>query len=697
MSLATGRLATGTVRATTGVFSGNSIGHGITPTSINQIPEGKITATIYSFIRDGRYQDVIKILSNETQNQSRAALSLLGYCYYQVQEYHTACDCYEELVKLFPDNHDYRLYYAQSLFKAGQYAAAQKACAAIDNPAIAPQILKLEAAIRYEMEDYPGCKELIDQTPQDDPDNMANNACLLLKEGKIDDACKLYMDASKIVGFRPDLVYHTALCHYLVKDYGQSLKKIAEIIERGIRDHPELSVGMATEGVEVKSVGNSQVLHETFLIEAFNLKAAIEYHLKNYDAAREALSDMPPRQEWELDQVTLHNQGLMNMDSDPSAGFEKLGFLLQQSPCPQETFGNLLLLYVKYDFLDSAADLLAENAHVAASSLSPYLYDFLDATLVRNSAPEEAYKKFDDLGEKHIDVLRKLTKQVQEARTVHDEEGLKQLVFEYDDAVNRYIPILMAQAKIYWDKDNYSMVEKIFRKSVEFCNEHDLWKLNVAHVLFMQENKYKEAISFYEPAVKKQYDNILDVTAIVLANLCVAYIMTSQNEEAEDLMRRIEKEEERVAFEDPAKRTYHLCIVNLVIGTLYCSKGNFEFGISRIMKSLEPFNKKVLHPHSLQLGTDTWYYAKRCFVSLYETLAKHMIILKDSVFLEILEFFDACEFHGRNIPVMVDPLAPNASQSPTGHRPLGFDMDDSASTVSSEARLLKALFLKLYD
>lgn len=84
------------------------------------------------------------------------------------------------------------------------------------------------------------------------------------------------------------------------------------------------------------------------------------------------------------------------------------------------------------------------------------------------------------------------------------------------------------------------------------------------------------------------------MTAIVLANLCVSYIMTSQNEEAEDLMRRIEKEEERVAFEDPNRRTYHLCIVNLVIGTLYCSKGNYEFGISRIMKSLEPFNKKVM-------------------------------------------------------------------------------------------------------
>ena len=72
----------------------------------------------------------------------------------------------------------------------------------------------------------------------------------------------------------------------------------------------------------------------------------------------------------------------------------------------------------------------------------------------------------------------------------------------------RYIPVLMQQAKIYWDMENYQQVEKIFRKSVEFCNEHDIWKLNVAHVLFMQENKYKEATGFYEPIVKKNYDNV---------------------------------------------------------------------------------------------------------------------------------------------------------------------------------------------
>jgi tetratricopeptide repeat protein 30 len=57
-----------------------------------QVPEGKYTSTIYTFIKDGRYLDVIKILSNEMQTfpKSRAALSLLGYCYYQIQDYSNA-------------------------------------------------------------------------------------------------------------------------------------------------------------------------------------------------------------------------------------------------------------------------------------------------------------------------------------------------------------------------------------------------------------------------------------------------------------------------------------------------------------------------------------------------------------------------------------------------------------------------------
>ena len=43
-------------------------------------------------------------------------------------------------------------------------------------------------------------------------------------------------------------------------------------------------------------------------------------------------------------------------------------------------------------------------------------------------------------------------------------------------------------------------------------------------------------------------------------------------------MRKIEKEEEILSYDDPDRKTFHLCIVNLVIGTLYCAKGNYQVG-----------------------------------------------------------------------------------------------------------------------
>lgn len=79
------------------------------------------------------------------------------------------------------------------------------------------------------------------------------------------------------MGYNCELAYNIALCHYKRNELGQVLKYIAEIIEKGVREHPELGVGSNAEGIDVRSVGNTQALKETALIEAFNLKAALEY------------------------------------------------------------------------------------------------------------------------------------------------------------------------------------------------------------------------------------------------------------------------------------------------------------------------------------------------------------------------------------------------------------------------------------
>lgn len=643
------------------------------------INDGEYTKAIYTMIKEGLFKEAIAVLNQQFQanTNSRAALSLLGYCYYFTQDFVNAANCYEHLTVVCPEIDDYKLYYAQSLYQACFYQEAMKVTCQIENPEYQTKIVKLQAAIKYGEEDLAAAKSLVDQSPPGDPDTEVNLGCLLFKEGRYEEACKKFMTAMQVEGYVPDLSYNIALCYYRLKQYALALKHIAEIIERGIREHPELSVGMNTEGIEVRSVGNTITLHETALIEAFNLKAAIEYQLKNFDAAKEALTDMPPRGEEELDPVTLHNQALMNMETHPTEGFEKLQFLIQQNPFPPETFGNLLLLYCKHEYYDLAADVLAENAHLTYKYLTPYLFDFLDALITQQTSPEEAYKKFDEMAARHIETLRKLTKQVQEARQNHDDEGVKKAVNECEEALERYIPVLMAQAKIYWDMENYQQVEKVFRKSVEFCNDHDIWKLNVAHVLFMQETKFKEATGFYEPIVKKNYDKILNVSAIVLANLCVSYIMTSQNEEAEELMRKIEKEEEQLAYEEPERKIFHLSIVNLVIGTLYCAKGNYDFGISRVIKSLEPYSKK--------LGTDTWFYAKRCFLSLLENLAKQVFVIRDAVLYDCLQFFSQCEAYGRNVKV--------AMEQPLDNLPL----HAGKNTVTYEARLLKSILLEIMD
>jgi len=222
-----------------------------------------------------------------------------------------------------------------------------------------------------------------------------------------------------------------------------------------VREHPELGVGSNSEGVECKSVGNTQTLKETALIEAFNLKAAIEFTMKNPGVAKEALQDMPPRNEDELDPVTLHNTALMNIEEDASTSFKKLNFLLNNPPFPQETFPNLILLYCKYAHYDLAADILAENAHLTFKSLTQEDFEFLENFILYQTSQEEAYRKFQSLSSKHIDTLRKKTKAIQDARLARDTKAINVALTDYDTGLDQYIPVLMMEAKMYWDKGNY--------------------------------------------------------------------------------------------------------------------------------------------------------------------------------------------------------------------------------------------------
>ena len=142
------------------------------------LPQGEYTVTVYSAIKDGRYNDAIDVLQIEMQNfpRSRAALSLLGYCFYQTSDFVSATQAYEQLVGLCPDVEEYKIYYAQSLFKAGMYPEATRAAVRVEGEQFAQRLLMLQGVIKYEQDELSSCKSLLDQCHSDDPDVLINFA-----------------------------------------------------------------------------------------------------------------------------------------------------------------------------------------------------------------------------------------------------------------------------------------------------------------------------------------------------------------------------------------------------------------------------------------------------------------------------------------------------------------------------------------
>ena len=61
----------------------------------------------------------------------------------------------------------------------------------------------------------------------------------------------------------------------------------------------------------------------------------------------------------------------------------------------------------------------------------------MEAVITRQTSPEEAYKKLDEMASKQTEMLRKLTKQVQEARQNHDDDAVKKAVNDYDEALEK--------------------------------------------------------------------------------------------------------------------------------------------------------------------------------------------------------------------------------------------------------------------
>lgn len=307
---------------------------------------------------------------------------------------------------------------------------------------------------------------------------------------------------------------------------------------------------------------------------------------------------------------------------------------------------NLLILYCKYEQYDLAHDVLSENEDLKMKYLTEEEVAYISALSMMRTSKEAAYESLEKLAKIYRDNITKQFKLIKDAKNSSDKNLLGKILQNYESALQKYLPVITAQAKIFWDLGNYETVEHILRSPdiEELYFENQTWKINLGHAYFIQETNFKEASNRYLDVYNNAVD-LLSIPASVIANLCVSLIMLQRNEDAQEIIKRIEEEEHKAMQLNPEVHYFHVCIVNIIVGTLYCAKGNYEFGIGRIIVSFQNFHKRM--------NMDTWYYAKRCFLSLIENLAKQIMSIPDKLYLELLNFLDNADKYGKNITTQV--------------------------------------------
>lgn len=114
---------------------------------------------------------------------------------------------------------------------------------------------------------------------------------------------------------------------------------------------------------------------------------------------------------------------------------------------------------------------------------------------------------------------------------------------------------------------------------------------------------------------------------------------------------------------------------------MHLHAGNFEFGIQRVVRSVEPL------PGGLDV--QRWRGVALCLLCLLDQAAKNMLVLKDGLAADLLGFLEHVEAAGAEVAV---------AGGVCGTDPGGdCDRVGSMQTVAAQARGLRAVLLAMSD
>jgi hypothetical protein len=133
-----------------------------------------------------------------------------------------------------------------------------------------------------------------------------------------------------------------------------------------------------------------------------------------------------------------------------------------------------------------------------------------------------------------------------------------------------------------------------------------------------------------------------------VAYYCASLVMAEENERAEEILHAVAQDKSRSLM------------INLVIGHLYCTRGNHIFGIDRIISAIK--DESTLNP-------GTWLFCKQSLMSLLKVSISGIgPILSDDFVERLMDFLLKVEAYGKNISIVE-----------TGH------------TISHEAEFIRSL------
>eukprot|EP00467_Chlorarachnion_reptans_P011735 CAMPEP_0114510084 /NCGR_PEP_ID=MMETSP0109-20121206/13584_1 /TAXON_ID=29199 /ORGANISM="Chlorarachnion reptans, Strain CCCM449" /LENGTH=698 /DNA_ID=CAMNT_0001689339 /DNA_START=110 /DNA_END=2203 /DNA_ORIENTATION=- len=537
-------------------------------------------------IREQRFGDAIRTLrkglAKGRGGRDKVLMTLIGHCYYHKGDFVNASHAYTVVCALDPKSFEERKCLAQCYVRLDNDQRAIEECRKIP----------MRYYFRLGMADlFATLLErgsiLYSEIPESilcEPQILIAQALQRFRSGK-------YGDALRLMSFVPPKQmdendhYLMAVCHYGLKRYKSALALVNQMLQS------------RKNGKDISTKAR-----------CLNMKCAILYQIGNETEAKEVLQTFYESLN-EPDPVTWHNVVLFHAPNQPQDAMQDWLQLAEELPYP--SLSNLVLFCARSMEFDRAVDILQDNKSLW-EHVPQELREVVEIILSTDSDPEVAGERLGEFAEELDKIHGDIQNEQHEIWQSADWRFSNGTAFAREEAVVQYLPILMSYAKLRWDDEEFETTEMLFEASAKYCLKNKIWRTNLAHVLFAQE-RYEASASLYKEIWDEaKKDGILSVQAIIPANLAVSYVMTNQNKRAEEIASSLELNLKQT--EEGNGVRYHLIVLYLVLGTLYCSKKRFTFGIR--------MNVLAYQSCKDSLDFDIWHYMKRCILAFLEELGK---------------------------------------------------------------------------